>query len=385
MPYDSNGNYILPSVYKATPGTTIMTEQHNTPLEDVQAALNKAFLRDGTVPFLANINANGFRITGLAAGTGDTDAANIGQLNGLLTNTALTGNTTVQNLSLASAVADWESNQVVNAISAANKFIAGLGDPNRDIRVISLTRNGNDKLLYALSVDGVATAIQAAGDYATNSAVSSAVAAETTRAQNAEATKVSMNSSQGPAVSSVGIVSASGQPYCVDTSGRLRYLVKSPGTNSTDVPVQSVGINNQRIYVSYNNDTQAAWLVRSPAEGSTDTRVGSIGINGSSPYFAYGGANDASSPMFLAKMSDIPLDTAKKMVSFQVGSTPNNTRVNFPIGFSSAPEVYVQCRQGGGGAVIPVDPAYIDAGGFTLNTWSAQSTPALSVLAIGYK
>ncbi|WP_025824602.1 hypothetical protein [Asaia astilbis] len=88
MPYDSNGNYTLPSVYRASPGTTIMTEQHNAPLEDVQAALNKALLRDGTAPFMANMNANGFRITGLANGTDNADAANLGQLKALLSNTA---------------------------------------------------------------------------------------------------------------------------------------------------------------------------------------------------------------------------------------------------------------------------------------------------------
>ncbi|MBS1034982.1 glycine-rich domain-containing protein [Gluconobacter cerinus] len=81
MPYDSNGNYTLPSVYKATPGTVIMTEQHNTPFEDVQAALNNVLLRDGSSPFLANINANSFRIIDLAAGVSGNDAVNVSQLN----------------------------------------------------------------------------------------------------------------------------------------------------------------------------------------------------------------------------------------------------------------------------------------------------------------
>ncbi|WP_336947215.1 tail fiber domain-containing protein [Asaia sp. HN010] len=50
MPYDANGNYILPSEYYATPGTTILTTQHNGPFEDVQAALNKVAMRDGSAP-----------------------------------------------------------------------------------------------------------------------------------------------------------------------------------------------------------------------------------------------------------------------------------------------------------------------------------------------
>lgn len=38
MPYDTNGNYSLPPIYIAISGTTINPAQHNTPLEDVQAA-----------------------------------------------------------------------------------------------------------------------------------------------------------------------------------------------------------------------------------------------------------------------------------------------------------------------------------------------------------
>ncbi|WP_278368677.1 hypothetical protein [Acetobacter orientalis] len=80
MPYDSNGNYTLPPVYKAVAGTAIATQQHNTPLEDVQAALNQTLLRNGSVPIQNNWNMGSNRITFLADGVADTDAANVGQV-----------------------------------------------------------------------------------------------------------------------------------------------------------------------------------------------------------------------------------------------------------------------------------------------------------------
>ncbi|GAA3674749.1 hypothetical protein [Acetobacter lovaniensis] len=116
MPYDGNGNYTLPSVYKATPGTEIMTTQHNTPLEDVQAALNAVLLRNGSAPITGNWNMGTNRITFLADGVANADAANVGQLKALLNNTALTGVTTVP------AVTDWTAYQPVGAKDADARY-----------------------------------------------------------------------------------------------------------------------------------------------------------------------------------------------------------------------------------------------------------------------
>lgn len=80
MPYDTNGNYTLPTIYYAISGTTINPSQHNSPFEDVQAALNRALLRDGTAPLTGPLKVNGNKITGLADGTDSGDAASYGQL-----------------------------------------------------------------------------------------------------------------------------------------------------------------------------------------------------------------------------------------------------------------------------------------------------------------
>lgn len=47
MPFDSSGNYVLPSVYLATNGEDATAAQHNTPLEDLAAGMNGLLLRSG--------------------------------------------------------------------------------------------------------------------------------------------------------------------------------------------------------------------------------------------------------------------------------------------------------------------------------------------------
>lgn len=73
----SGGQYSLPPVYIATPGTNIRAEQHNIPLEDIAQALTGSLPRDGSAPMAANLPMGGRKITGLGAPTSDTDAARL--------------------------------------------------------------------------------------------------------------------------------------------------------------------------------------------------------------------------------------------------------------------------------------------------------------------
>ncbi|RVG01623.1 hypothetical protein CN172_04330 [Sinorhizobium meliloti] len=79
-PVDSLGNYSLPNGYLATTGQTILASQHNPPLQDLGAALNLALWRDGRSPLSGNLPANGFKLTGLAAGSSEGDSVNFAQL-----------------------------------------------------------------------------------------------------------------------------------------------------------------------------------------------------------------------------------------------------------------------------------------------------------------
>ncbi|MND22671.1 hypothetical protein D3C80_130540 [compost metagenome] len=80
MPFDSNGNYTLPTSYFVENGDTVLPIQHNPPLEDVAQALGLAVLRDGRSPFIGNLNAGSFKITNLAAGTNDGDSVRKSQI-----------------------------------------------------------------------------------------------------------------------------------------------------------------------------------------------------------------------------------------------------------------------------------------------------------------
>lgn len=80
MPRNGAGVYSLPSVYLAVAGTDIEAEQHNTPLEDIAAALTGSLPRDGSAPMLGALAMNGRKITGLAAGTAASDAVRLDQV-----------------------------------------------------------------------------------------------------------------------------------------------------------------------------------------------------------------------------------------------------------------------------------------------------------------
>lgn len=75
----SNGNFSLVPVYLAIPGTPIMSQQHNAPLEDIAVELNATVRRDGTRPMQASLPMGGNKITGLAAATDAGDAVTFGQ------------------------------------------------------------------------------------------------------------------------------------------------------------------------------------------------------------------------------------------------------------------------------------------------------------------
>lgn len=337
MPYDSNGNYTLPAIYKATPGTVIMTEQHNFPFEDVQAALNKVFLRDGSAPFLANLNANGFRITGLAAGAQDTDAVNVAQLNGLLSSTALTGNSTAENLTITGsaivpAVGDWTTYQAVGAKDADARYVSG-------IRSMSPGDSPGIALFYSQSGSGpwfvsgpwvgrltMKSELDTVASYAvsTNSTANQAlnIANQKVASDNGEANNLSIN--------------YGGMRAQFQTDGNLALY---QGSNA----VFSVSIN-------------------------------SIQWNGHS--FAF--------------IDNLPLDASKKIEAFSVSST-DGAWVTFPSAFSAKPDaINITCQRSNNRCVIASYEGETNTG-FTLgmqredtNGATQQTSPwTIHVTAIG--
>lgn len=79
MPYNPGGIFSLVANYFANPGTTIRTEQHNPPLEDIASALSVVYIRDGRAPMTGPVNMNGFAINNVAAGNTPGSVATLAQ------------------------------------------------------------------------------------------------------------------------------------------------------------------------------------------------------------------------------------------------------------------------------------------------------------------
>lgn len=73
MPFDSNGNYTLPTSYFVENGDTVLPIQHNPPFEDVAQALSSVLPRSGVAPMNGPLKMGGNKVTGMADGTATTD------------------------------------------------------------------------------------------------------------------------------------------------------------------------------------------------------------------------------------------------------------------------------------------------------------------------
>lgn len=78
----SGGIYSLPSGYLAKTGEKVLASQHNGPLEDLAASMTNSLPRDGQAPMLGDLPMGGKKITNLAVGTANSDAATVAQVNG---------------------------------------------------------------------------------------------------------------------------------------------------------------------------------------------------------------------------------------------------------------------------------------------------------------
>lgn len=94
MPF-SSGTYSLPGP-ALSPGDTVSSAENNQFRNDVATAFNETFLRDGTAEATANLPMDGFKLTGLGAGTTAGDSARYDELAALdAAAVKLTGNQTI--------------------------------------------------------------------------------------------------------------------------------------------------------------------------------------------------------------------------------------------------------------------------------------------------
>lgn len=80
--------YNLPtsSDYPAVAGTPIDPDAHNATLQDLATAMTGSLARSGAGGMSANLLMNGYKITSVGDGTDDSDAANVGQTQGISAN-----------------------------------------------------------------------------------------------------------------------------------------------------------------------------------------------------------------------------------------------------------------------------------------------------------
>ena len=136
MPRNASGNFTLPAVYRATPGTTVRSDQHNTPLEDIAQSLTDSLPRNGSAPMTGNLSMGGRRITGLGAPTEASDAATRGYVDGIRTSPARTdmaqgvvgrsalGNGAASTLTLGAGL-EFSGSSIRARIGTGISFVAG--------------------------------------------------------------------------------------------------------------------------------------------------------------------------------------------------------------------------------------------------------------------
>lgn len=81
MSRNGSGTYSLPAGNPVVSGTTISSTWANTTLNNIAAALTDSLAADGQTTATGNLKMGANRITGLADGIADTDAASLGQVN----------------------------------------------------------------------------------------------------------------------------------------------------------------------------------------------------------------------------------------------------------------------------------------------------------------
>ena len=82
MPFNGNGVFqpLAPPVYPAVTGTPISSAYFNAVMADIFAGLSNVLVLDGQSTMTGSLKMGNQKITGLAAGTQDTDAIRLGQL-----------------------------------------------------------------------------------------------------------------------------------------------------------------------------------------------------------------------------------------------------------------------------------------------------------------
>lgn len=106
MPFDANGNATV-NGQKAVSGQTVMADQLNVPVADIQSMLSQLLLRSGVAPMLGPLNMNGYRITNLPDASNGSDPATFAQMSAAVGAIAAVPTGTVQAFRRKTAPDGW--------------------------------------------------------------------------------------------------------------------------------------------------------------------------------------------------------------------------------------------------------------------------------------
>lgn len=121
MARNGSGIYTLPPVYKAVPNTTILSAQHNGPLEDIQAALTGSVASDGQTPMTGDLQLAFNKIVQLAPGTEPDHAVRLDQISPILNAVGKVFSTVVE----ASANASLTAGDTIGTLGYEAKYDRG--------------------------------------------------------------------------------------------------------------------------------------------------------------------------------------------------------------------------------------------------------------------
>ena len=175
MPRSGSGIYTLPPVYVAVPGTTVRSEQHNAPLEDLADAMTGSLPRNGAAPMTGNLNMNGRKIVNLLAATAPGDAPRFDQVPTLGAYLSSVSQLTfaADRISYATgagtaglaALTAFGRSLIAGANAAAGRTTLGftIVDPARDVMNAAVAHEYSDWLAGTSAVPGFPTPVQVRG------------------------------------------------------------------------------------------------------------------------------------------------------------------------------------------------------------------------------
>jgi hypothetical protein len=123
MPRDGTGTYVPPEGQVVT-DTPISSTSYNATISDIGSTLTQSMSKDGQTVPTANLPMGGFKVTGLADGDANTDAAALGQIGArFLSSVTVASTPTYVEFALPSTFNTYEI-QFENVTPSLNAFMA---------------------------------------------------------------------------------------------------------------------------------------------------------------------------------------------------------------------------------------------------------------------